>query len=135
MAGPQCMTGDGQPAVFVGTMLQTGDAFTLCDACLVMWTAALLQSMTGVDPTPFLQAISDEEDIAGTEHGAPTDEPPGPGPADEDKEARAAPVLGASSGREAFPPSPRKLRKANGGPTPRSRSSAAAATGGSNDDE
>lgn len=135
MASPQCMTGDGQPAVFVGTMLQTGDAFTLCDACLVMWTAALLQSMTGVDATPFLQAISDEEDIAGTEHGAPTDEPPEPGPADEDEEARAASVVRSGTDREAFPPSPRKLRRTSGGRTPRSRSSAAAPTGGSNDDE
>lgn len=60
MAAPPCMSDDGNPAVFVGTMLQTGDAVALCDECLVPWAAALLNAMTGVDPTPFLIAISDD---------------------------------------------------------------------------
>lgn len=59
MAGPACMSGDGNPAVLVATMLATGDAFALCDECLVGWAAALLHTMTGVDPTPFLEAVSE----------------------------------------------------------------------------
>jgi hypothetical protein len=108
MAAPSCMSNDGQQAVFVGTMLATGDAVALCDECLVMWSAALLQAMTGVDPTPFLQAISEPD---GAEFGgmgesapadgppverdaptAPTDEPPGVAPADGDQEADVAPT-------------------------------------------
>jgi len=68
MASPPCMSGDGETATFVGTMLATGDAVALCDACLVPWTAAVLQAMTGIDPEPFLRAISDEnapDDTAG----------------------------------------------------------------------
>lgn len=61
MAAPPCMSDDGRPAVFVGTMLASGDAVALCDECLVPWTAAVLQAMTGVDPTPFLLAVSDSE--------------------------------------------------------------------------
>lgn len=61
MANPPCMSNDGRPAVFVGTMLETGDAVALCDECLVAWTAALLNVMTGVDPTPFIQAVSEDE--------------------------------------------------------------------------
>lgn len=71
MATPPCMSDDGNPAVFVGTMLATGDAVALCDECLVSWTAALLNVMTGVDPTPFLAAIGepDSERVALTEDG------------------------------------------------------------------
>lgn len=72
MAAPPCMSDDGNQAVFVGTMLQTGDAVALCDECLVAWSAALLNAMTGVDPTPFLQAISDGP----PERPEPADEPP-----------------------------------------------------------
>ena len=88
MANPACMSQDGREAVFVGTMLQTGDAFTLCDECLVGWSAALLQSMTGVDPTPFLQAIS-----AGTPEGG--DDNPGEDPEHE---------IGTSDGEPSAPP-------------------------------
>lgn len=55
------MSEDGNVAVFVGTMLQTGDAVALCDQCMVPWAAAVLQSMTGVDPTPFLLAVSEDQ--------------------------------------------------------------------------
>jgi hypothetical protein len=104
------MSEDGRPAVFVGTMLQTGDAVALCDECLVAWSAALLYTMTGVDPEPFLRAISDDEppaetDTAGTDaggvsdvpttsEGAPSDEPPAPAPADEDSD----PPIGRTKG-------------------------------------
>jgi len=55
------MSEDGQPAVFVGTFLNSGDSVALCDTCLVAWSAAMLQAMTGVDPEPFLKAISEDE--------------------------------------------------------------------------
>lgn len=87
MAMPACMSDDGRPAVFVGTMLQTGDSVALCDECMVPWAAAILNAMTGVDPTPFLAAVS--EDVPTTAEGAPTDEPPAPAPADTDPDAEA----------------------------------------------
>lgn len=78
MANPACATGDGNAASFIGTYLESGDTVALCDECLVAWSAAMLNSMTGIDPTPFLQAISegdpttpDESDAEGAgEHSA-----------------------------------------------------------------
>lgn len=61
MAAPQCMSQDGSQAVFVGTMLETGDGFALCENCLPMWAASLLQAMTGVDPEPFIRALSEPD--------------------------------------------------------------------------
>lgn len=60
MAGPACMSQDGREAVFVGTMLSTGDAYSLCDECLASWAIALVSTMTGIDPAPFILAISDD---------------------------------------------------------------------------
>lgn len=121
MALPACMSDDGRPAVFVGTMLQTGDSVALCDECLVMWAAAVLNTMTGVDPAPFLAAIS--EDVPTTAEGAPTDEPPPPAPADTDSEAVAPdPEPGLSSngsagrGTESAPPGPARKAKAGSKP-------------------
>lgn len=89
MAPPPCMSSDGRPAVFVGTFLETGDSVALCDECLVPWAAAILAAMTGLDATPFLQAISDdappapsESDTGGAPEtsaaGASSDPPPTP---------------------------------------------------------
>ena len=102
MAMPACMSDDGRPAVFVGTMLQTGDSVALCDECMVPWAAAILNAMTGVDPTPFLAAVS--EDAPTTAEGAPTDEAPAPAPADTDPEAIAPdPETGRGSNGVADP--------------------------------
>lgn len=60
MANPPCMSDDGKPASFIGTFLATGDTVALCDDCMVPWTAAILNAMTGLDPTPFLVAVSDD---------------------------------------------------------------------------
>ena len=95
MALPSCMSDDGRQAVFVGTMLQTGDAVALCDECLVMWAAALLQAMTGVDPQPFIAAMSEADPAGDVTAGAPSDEPPAPAPADTDPDADP-PVSGRS---------------------------------------
>lgn len=61
MANPPCMNDDGNAAVFVGTFLAEGDSVALCDSCMVPFAAAMLHAMTGVDPTPFLEAVSDDE--------------------------------------------------------------------------
>lgn len=108
MALPACMSEDGRPATFVGTMLETGEAYALCDECLVFWAAALLQGITGVDATPFIAAMSADEpaaehsaapgedtapgNVPGAAQGAPTDEPPPPAPADTDTD----PPIGTS---------------------------------------
>lgn len=81
------MSGDERPAVFVGTMLETGDAVALCDICLVGWCSALLNVMTGVDPEPFLRAVSEPDDVPTTAEGAPTSEPPAEQAADSDQDA------------------------------------------------
>jgi len=100
MAGPQCMSGDGNAAVFVGTMLETGDSVELCDVCLVAWAAALLQAMTGVDPEPFLRAISDDESIPyEVTDVEPSGDDPNP-PAEGDSKA-------ISQGEPAVRPNPR----------------------------
>lgn len=102
MAMPACMSDDGRPAVFVGTMLQTGDSVALCDECMVPWAAAILNAMTGVDPTPFLQAVS--EDVPTSAESAPTDEPPAPAPHDTDPDAATPdPDSGRSSNGSAGP--------------------------------
>lgn len=60
MAHPPCMSGDGEPAVFIGTVLTTGDTIAVCENCWVSWAAAFLNAMTGIDPAPFILAISDD---------------------------------------------------------------------------
>lgn len=57
---PPCMSQDGEQATVLFTIMSSGDTFALCDGCSVGWTAAYLQSMTGIDPSPFLAAISDD---------------------------------------------------------------------------
>lgn len=91
MANPPCATGDGNAASFIGTYLETGDTVALCDECMVAWSAAMLNSMTGIDPTPFLQAISEgdptppegSDDEGAGEHSA-TPAPSDPSPANGD---------------------------------------------------
>lgn len=106
MANPPCMSEDGNQAVFLGTFLAEGQTVALCDECLVPWSAALLQAMTGVDPKPFLEAISE---------GAPE------APAESDNEAPAE-TLGAAGASD--PP------HRNGGPKPAAGTPADAATEG-----
>src|SRR5271157_3359383 len=83
---PNCMADDGKPAVFVGTFLQNGQSVAVCDEHLVYFCADTLETMTGVDPVPFIQAISDETPEAPPdEPGEPPElapEPPEPEPAD-----------------------------------------------------
>ena len=67
---PNCMAEDGQAAVFVGTFLTNGESVALCDEHMVYFCASTLQDMTGVDPAPFIAAISDEEP------GIPPEMPP-----------------------------------------------------------
>lgn len=69
---PNCMADDGLGAVFVGTFLSNGQSVAVCDEHLVYFCADTLHTMTGVDPMPFLAAISDD----GPE--APPDDPEEP---------------------------------------------------------
>ena len=59
---PECMAEDGQAAVFVGTFLQNGQSVAVCDEHLVYFCADTLHTMTGVDPAPFIVAISEPSD-------------------------------------------------------------------------
>jgi len=55
---PECMADDGNKAVFVGTFLTNGESVALCDEHLVYFCASMVETMTGVDPAPFIKAIS-----------------------------------------------------------------------------
>lgn len=68
MAPPTCNNHPEEAATFVGTFMQTGDSVALCDECLVMFSAAMLHQMTGVDPSPFLAAISDDPEAEAEAH-------------------------------------------------------------------
>ncbi len=57
---PECMADDGNKAVFVGTFLTNGESVALCDEHMVYFCASTLQEMTGVDPVPFISAISED---------------------------------------------------------------------------
>lgn len=135
MANPACMSGDGKEAVFVGTMLQTGDAVALCDECLVAWSAAVLHAMTGVDPAPFIQAVSEPADVPGTAEGAPSDEPPAGAPADTDEDAGWAASRVLDSEAAQADQGERRPAGSNGGRGRNGRASAPAATGGSSHDD
>lgn len=103
MAGPPCMSNDGNGAVFVGTFLENGDAVALCDECLPGFAIALTASMTGTDLealTGFLDAQNteapDDPAAGAAELAAPPQsaepparggEPPAVQPADDDPEA------------------------------------------------
>jgi hypothetical protein len=113
MAAPQCMSQDGNAAVFIGTFLQTGQPVAVCDECMVPWAAAVLQGMTGVDPAPFLQAISEPDSAE-----SPTED-----------------EGGVAEWVENGDPPPTASRTRNGGRTRPKRSSDAAATGISNASE
>lgn len=102
MAGPACMSNDGREAVFVGTMLTNGDAYQLCDECLASWAIALVSTMTGVDPAPFLAAISDDEPIPYELVTPAGEEPPAEQPADSDPDA-AQEAAAAGSDPQAAP--------------------------------
>jgi hypothetical protein len=118
------MSGDGRNAVFVGTMLQTGDSVALCDECLVPWAAAVLHAMTGVDPAPFLAAVSDPPAGDGEASAGGTDGAVSP-PADEPDPTPATPkdgrtrVGGLGRGMDGAPTGPGKT------PTPTSDPSTA----------
>lgn len=58
------MQDDGEQATFVGTLLDSGEGFTLCSRCMALWCAAMLQGMTGVDMSPVVQAISEPDTTA-----------------------------------------------------------------------
>jgi hypothetical protein len=99
MARPMCMSDDGHQAVIVATMMATGDAFTLCDECMVAWCAGMLNAMTGVDPTPFLVAISDPATVPAEAQGegegarpAEVAQEAAPGPSDPTPEPSVSPA-------------------------------------------
>ena len=85
---PKCMADDGNKAVFVGTFLTNGESVALCDEHMVYFCASTLQEMTGIDPVPFVAAISEEPLPPPIDLG----EPPEPGPEIEDVEAHQDPT-------------------------------------------
>ncbi len=74
---PECMADDGNKAVFVGTFLTNGESVALCDEHMVYFCASTLQEMTGIDPVPFVAAISEPksegEDMTSDWKTAPAD--------------------------------------------------------------
>lgn len=73
MAPPICMSQDGNAAVFIGTWLENGEPVALCSECLVPWSSALINALTGIDPEPFLAAALEEPPpLAESEPTGPT---------------------------------------------------------------
>lgn len=64
MAVPVCQSQDGNAATTLITLLDGSASFALCDGCLVGWAAAALAVMTGIDPAPFITAVSEDADAA-----------------------------------------------------------------------
>lgn len=106
MATPQCMSNDGKQAVFIGTFFENGDSVTVCEDCFQAFVTATTAQMSGI-PADVLQGVIEQlstdepadKTAAATEmaapmhdvtHGAPTDQPPTPAPADPDHEAGQA---------------------------------------------
>jgi len=50
MAAPQCMSNDGNAAVFVGTFLEDGSSVQLCTDCFAQFAAAMAASVNGIPP-------------------------------------------------------------------------------------
>ena len=103
MARPACNSDDGNPAIFVGTFLSDGSAVALCEDCLPQFCVAVAAQTQGIDVEKLAAAVvalaGEEIDPAPRDpaevaypphdvtHGAPSDEPPAPAPADDDQEA------------------------------------------------
>ena len=115
---PNCMADDGEKAVFVGTFLTNGESVALCDEHMVYFCASTLQDMTGVDPAPFIAAISDDDELTETEveevareiPGAERfygSEPPDEIPADA---PQMAPVASNGTAPDPTPPTPKSGR-------------------------
>lgn len=107
MAAPPCKSEDGNAAVFVGTFLEDGTSVAFCADCLAGFAGALTAQLNDI-PVEVLQGIITElttsengqdgqedigegDELVTASEGAPTDEPPGPAPADIDQEAEPPP--------------------------------------------
>ena len=101
MAKPMCMSEDGQPAAAIISLMENGESFTLCDDHLAMWCASMLQAMTGVDPTPFIAALSDPDTVPEDLGGAEGGEPPAPSPTGPESGPQTP-----TPGQSASPPEP-----------------------------
>lgn len=73
MAAILCDTGDEQPAVFMGTLLESGDTSKVCANCIVPYFVTMLGELTGADPDAILSVVSG--DFGGE---VDTLSPPGP---------------------------------------------------------
>jgi hypothetical protein len=106
--------------VFIGTFLATGDAVAFCSECLPQFAVSLAEMTTGIPDGELgkvienmVKATPEDPAAAGAEatmpphdasHGAPTDEPPAPAPADTDQEAEGnRPLVGPDD--DQIPPS------------------------------
>jgi hypothetical protein len=74
------MADNGEVAVFVGTFLTNGESVALCDEHMVYFCAEMLHTMTGIDPFPFVAAISEPEPEYVIGMGGDIQFPPDPSP-------------------------------------------------------
>lgn len=119
MAGPPCMSSDGNPAVFVGTFLQNGDAVALCGDCLPSFLLSAAALAIGLDPAELEQFANertaeppDDPAAEASEAAAPPTsaepplsggEPPAPAPHDTDPEAVGGNGRGSRKGGRTSP--------------------------------
>lgn len=77
MAIEPCQNGDGNPSVYLGTFLSTGDTDRLCQECLPVYLTGLLAALTDTDPDAIasvVMAAQDEETATGDDEQQGDDE-------------------------------------------------------------
>jgi hypothetical protein len=79
MARSMCMSGDGEPAAAIVSLLETADTFTLCSAHFQGFLTGTLAAMAGVDPQDLGVWLDQAASGEGTD-GTPPDRKPASGP-------------------------------------------------------
>ena len=72
MAGLACQNDDGKAAVFIGTMLESGLAITVCAECLSGFCAAVLTEFTGAPVGELIAHQLEILEAAARDEGATT---------------------------------------------------------------
>lgn len=82
MALPTCSACEDAPSVLVATRLDTGDAITLCQACLPAWLTVMVQVTTGVDVGAYIAEQIELADREETGEVTANPDPPARPPAE-----------------------------------------------------
>ena len=59
---PACQNDDGNPAMFIGTNLDTGSTVTLCPSCLLQFCGVIVEGMTGMPVNELIAEMATSSD-------------------------------------------------------------------------